>query len=153
MLRRWKSVSSSQSFLECFFPVLLEALFNLNGTDTKEISSTVLKAGLLICILIANYLVFEWRKNKLKERQLNYLNWIFLATIASYGCVFLFLAFVANGNISALHGFTEFFYGFMLIGSMYIPVISIAIVLLQFLGSEIKTMREDIRNQVKKTNV
>ncbi|HMO77708.1 MAG TPA: hypothetical protein PKA42_02315 [Candidatus Paceibacterota bacterium] len=126
--------------LGMFFPVLLEALFNMNGSDTREISSTLLKAGLLITILITNYLIFEWTKNKLSKRQLDYLSWSFFSTIACYGSVFLFLGFVANGNINSINSVVDFIYGFVLAGSMYIPVVSIVIMLLKQVVSVYKKL-------------
>jgi Kef-type K+ transport system membrane component KefB len=112
-----------------FYPVLLEALFNLNGSEEKEIASTVLKSGLLIFFLILNYLLFEWRKNKLHARYFDYLKWSYFATISCYALVFLFFAFTANGNIESVNQFTAFLYGFTLVGSMYIPVVSVGLLI------------------------
>ncbi len=124
--------------LGMFFPVLLEAVSNLGNSDIKEAHSIVLKAGFLIFILIANYLFFEWRKNKLKDKALNYLSWTFYATIACYGLVFLFLSFIANGDITSASRVMEYAYGFVLIGSIYIPLVSIVIMVINII-SEVKS--------------
>lgn len=121
-----------------FFPVILEALFNLNQSDPKEVAETILKAGLMISILIANYLLFEWRKQQLGLRQLDYLNWVFFVTIACYALVILFFGFVANGNIESLNWLTWIYYPSILVGAMYIPVVSIAIMLVELIVTEYK---------------
>ncbi len=121
-----------------FFPVILEALFGMSGHDQKEVSEIVLKAGLMIFILIMNYLLFEWRKHALTSRQLDYLNWVFFSTIACYALVVLFFGFIANGNITSINWLTWVYYPSILVGAMYIPVVSIGIMIIELTVSEFK---------------
>lgn len=123
-----------------FFPVILEALFNLNQSDPKEVAETTLKAGLMISILIGNYLLFEWRKHHLSSRQLDYLNWVFFVTIACYALVILFFGFVANGNVESHNWLTWIYYPSILVGAMYIPIVSIAIMLVELVVTEFKRL-------------
>ncbi len=123
-----------------FFPVTLEALFSINGHEQEETSEIVLKAGLMIFILILNYLLFEWRKHSLPPRQLDYLNWVFFSTIACYALVVLFFGFIANGNVTTINWLTWIYYPSILVGAMYIPVVSIGIMILGFAVSEFKRL-------------
>lgn len=125
-----------------FFPVILEALFNMNGSDQKEVSEIVLKAGLMIFILIVNYLLFEWRKHSLTPRQLDYLNWVFFSTIACYALVVLFFGFVANGDITSINWLTWIYYPSILVGAMYIPVVSIGIMIMELAATEFNKLNK-----------
>ena len=119
--------------LGMFFPVLMQALFNLSEASQSETSGTILKAGLLVSFLIFNYLLFEWRKNSISVRYFDYLNWCYFSTITCYALIFLFLALTANGNIESINWFTWIFFPSILVGAMYIPLISIAFIVVEFL--------------------
>lgn len=123
-----------------FFPVILEALFNMNGSDSKDVSETILKAGIMVFILIMNYLFFEWRKYHLSSRQLDYLNWVFFTTITCYALVILFFGFVANGDITSINWLTWIYYPSILVGAMYIPVVSIGIMIIELVVTEFKRL-------------
>lgn len=121
--------------LGLFFPVLLEALFSFSGSSTVQASETILKSGIIIFFLITNYLLFEWQKTILSRRQLDYLDWVFISTIICFVFVVLFLGFVANKNITTLNWVSEFSYPFALIGFMYIPLVSIIIMIINFFSN------------------
>ena len=123
--------------LGLFFPVKLQALFSLSGTAEHETASTVLKVGLLISVLIANYLAFEWRKHSISTSWLKYLDWCYLSTITCYGLIFLFLAFTANENIDSVYWLLEIVYSSILVGAMYIPLVSLGVIIIEFFISKL----------------
>jgi len=115
-----------------FFPVLIEALFSFSGSTPQQVGEIVLKSGLIIFFVVLNYLLFEWQKSKLSSRQLDYLNWVFISTIICFVSIVLFFGLVANENIKEINWVAGYIYPFMFAGFMYIPVVSLLIMFVNF---------------------
>ncbi len=118
--------------LAMFFPVLVEALFSLGEYSVESVSRTTLGLGASISILIMSYILFEWRKNKLTNRVLKYLNWTFFATIICYACIFLLLSQISSTNTSTDNRFMYYVFKAALYGLLYIPFASFAILMFDF---------------------
>lgn len=122
-----------------FYPILLEALLNFAGAEVKELSKVILQSGLVIFFLIVNYLIFEWRKGKITTRFLDYLNWTFSTLISWYAFAFLLLSLIPNETMP-VNPFTELMYGFAFLGVIGLPIVSIAIMVLEPLVLDIKAL-------------
>lgn len=126
--------------LAMFFPVLLETFLNLGGTQTEILSRTMLAiSGVSIGSLVLNYVVFEWRKDKLADRVLDYLNWTFFTIIICYVCIFLSLSSISTAItiVESRFAYTVFSTAFR--GALYIPMIILAILILDFFIKKSKT--------------
>lgn len=127
--------------LAMFSPVLLETFLNWSKVEAEVLSRAVLaSAGISIVGLVLNYLVFEWRKNKLTERVLDYLNWTFFATIICYACVFLSLSLMSIASTAVGSRFAHYMFMTTFSGSMRIPDVTLAILLIDFIIKKSKTI-------------
>ena len=133
MEHKLKSLENKIQFcvvLSMFLPVLLEALFDISKSG--EGSGVIMKYGIIVFFLILNYLLFEWRKERLTLRQLDYINWVFVSMTLCFAVVILFFALLANDNLKSLTLVSYLSFPAALTGIMYLPLVSIGVILFTF---------------------
>ncbi len=126
--------------LAMFSPVLIEALFNLAEHNIVSTSRVVFGLGASIASLIISYVLFELRKNKLTDKVLTYLNWIFFITIICYACVFLLLSLMSDTSTTVGNRFTYYIFAAAFYGSSYIPFVNAVVLILDFFIKKSKTI-------------
>ncbi len=125
--------------LVLFFPTLINSLFIYADQKPKDIAEMSLKLGFIIFFFILNYLCFEWRKTNLTLVTLRYINWVLFFTISCFGYVIIYFALMANGNVQSYLLTSYFLYAFSILGLMVASPISILIMIVESVISEIKS--------------
>ncbi len=135
--------------LALFFPVLLEALFDLSGANHTEASNIILKWSLVIFLLILNYLIFESKKAELSIKSLKYLGWVFVSNTLCYALVILSFGISTTYVAQTDNQILVFMYSFALYGIMTSPVIALFIMLLDLVHTEFTGFWKELKKRNK----
>lgn len=130
--------------LALFFPVVIEALFRFAEVNQKDISASVLQLGMTIFFAVTSYLVFEWQKQSLSSRQLDYLSWVSVSTAVCFSFVVLFLATFTTESNQWLTSIGVFTYPFLFGGFVYLPVVNLFVMI----GNVIETISNFIIKRI-----
>lgn len=136
-----KNIESKLQFavaLSLFFPVVLEALFTLADADSVEMSTNILRFCFAVFLLIINWLLFDWRKNKLPLSILSFFSWTGILVIICFATLFLFFGFVANGSVTNFDSLYRSLYIIALTGIIVLPFINLILIALHLVYTSLK---------------
>jgi magnesium-transporting ATPase (P-type) len=108
-------------------------MLGYSGSGTQEVSKSILASSITIFVFIVNYLLFEWQKHKLSERNLEILNATFIVSIICFATLILLLGLFASRNILNLDWLQSFTLLFALLGTLVFPLFGVIIMVFNYL--------------------
>ncbi len=102
-----------------FFPVTLQAVFSIFEEAVKA-NTQIMSWGVLVAVLVLDYLLIEYLKDKMLVSVARYTEMLITLTIFCYVPVFVVFAMVNQPIIPYLYGIAM---GVGIVGTMIIPLI------------------------------
>lgn len=102
-----------------FFPAIWERVLKIASSDAVAVSNEVLSFGVVIAVLLINYLIFEVSKKYHSIFFLKAIRFFLLLILAAFIILFIFLATLKSGPMI---GWQEYLYGASLGATFLIPI-------------------------------
>lgn len=134
-----------------FFPTVIQAMFNLAGSEEADASKIILGWGLIIAMLVATYLFLESFQEHFRSRFLKLIDGLLLVYIALFVPVFLILSYLASqGEISTIYSYPL---GISLAGMVFLPILLILILTAYAYFKEILWIKDEFFEKKVSTNL